>query len=225
MIPVWVYNVALTIFGFGATMAAFGGDTWIQGAQPLIKRITLRGWISLTLGLLALVVGVAKEGVVEYNDQLAAIRHSNENAALNERINALAALVPSRARGALYLPIGTAASGTVKLPNGTPLTASRGERITYTIPGSYRGGAKLRIGLHQYALDRTSDDFVVVGNNGDLMPIEVLHPPKEIPAPPRLTLPVFTVPGVAKQLAMQKLAAKKFSPLFSALYVSVQSER
>lgn len=54
-------NIFLAIFGLGATLSAFGGATWIKGTKPLLKRITYRGWISLTCISLAFSIGIFKE--------------------------------------------------------------------------------------------------------------------------------------------------------------------
>jgi hypothetical protein len=54
-------NLALLIIGTAATLAAFGGKTWKEGSQPILERVTSRGWISLICLILALGLGVAKE--------------------------------------------------------------------------------------------------------------------------------------------------------------------
>lgn len=54
-------NIFLAFFGFLGTLSAFGGDTWIKGNHPLIKRITKRGWLSLTCLVLAFGMGIYKE--------------------------------------------------------------------------------------------------------------------------------------------------------------------
>ena len=54
-------SIALLIVGAGSTFCAFGGKTWTEGTEPLIDRITGRGWISLVLLLTALSIGVCKE--------------------------------------------------------------------------------------------------------------------------------------------------------------------
>src|ERR1700683_544308 len=56
-----VHNIVLLIVGTTATLAAFGGETWRKGPEPLLKRINSRGWVSLGCLLLALVIGTAKE--------------------------------------------------------------------------------------------------------------------------------------------------------------------
>ena len=54
-------NIALLIIGAASTMAAFGGKTWREGPEPILERITSRGWISLFCLILAVALGVTKE--------------------------------------------------------------------------------------------------------------------------------------------------------------------
>jgi hypothetical protein len=54
-------NLALLIIGTAATLAAFGGKTWREGKEPILERITPRGWVSLMCLVLALALGVIKE--------------------------------------------------------------------------------------------------------------------------------------------------------------------
>jgi hypothetical protein len=56
-----ILNIALLIVGAASTVAAFGGKTWIEGQEPLIKRITSRGWISVICLVLALAIGIMRE--------------------------------------------------------------------------------------------------------------------------------------------------------------------
>jgi hypothetical protein len=41
-------NILLLLLSATATLAAFGGRTWHEGQEPLLRRITRRGWLSLT---------------------------------------------------------------------------------------------------------------------------------------------------------------------------------
>ncbi|UTW59661.1 SH3 domain-containing protein [Kordiimonas sp. SCSIO 12603] len=59
--PLLFTNIAITLLGLGATLSAFGGETWLKGDAPLVQRITKRGWISLVCILSAIVLGVIKE--------------------------------------------------------------------------------------------------------------------------------------------------------------------
>jgi hypothetical protein len=61
-------NISLLIVGAMATLAAFGGETWRRGEEPILKRITVRGWISLFCLVLALSLGIVKELHAKYQD-------------------------------------------------------------------------------------------------------------------------------------------------------------
>jgi len=54
-------NIALATFGLLATLAAFGGETWRKGNQPIFKRITKRGWLALFCIVTTFSLGVDKE--------------------------------------------------------------------------------------------------------------------------------------------------------------------
>ena len=54
-------NLVLLVVGTTATLAAFGGKTWREGSEPILERITQRGWISLICLVLALGLGIVKE--------------------------------------------------------------------------------------------------------------------------------------------------------------------
>jgi DNA-binding protein H-NS len=54
-------NLALLSLGFLGTLAAFGGETWKKGRQPLRYRITKRGWLSIICLSCTLLLGVLKE--------------------------------------------------------------------------------------------------------------------------------------------------------------------
>jgi len=58
-------DLALLLIGAVATLSAFGGKTWTEGQEPVIQRITPRGWISLVCLVLALVLGVTKSVVTK----------------------------------------------------------------------------------------------------------------------------------------------------------------
>jgi len=57
----YVINVLLLITGFAGAIIAVGGDTWLKGKNPLLERITARGWLSILLMVIALALGVYKE--------------------------------------------------------------------------------------------------------------------------------------------------------------------
>jgi tetratricopeptide (TPR) repeat protein len=54
-------TIALALCAFVASLAAFGGETWLKGDQPLRRRITKRGWLALACLLLTFGLAVAKE--------------------------------------------------------------------------------------------------------------------------------------------------------------------
>jgi Bacterial SH3 domain len=54
-------NIVLALLGLTGTLAAFGGETWRKGDQPLLERVTKRGWLALTCLILAFSTGVVKE--------------------------------------------------------------------------------------------------------------------------------------------------------------------
>src|SRR5579871_693056 len=53
--------IMLLLLAAAGTLAAFGGDTWTKGTEPLLTRITQRGWVSLSCLVAALAIGVLKE--------------------------------------------------------------------------------------------------------------------------------------------------------------------
>jgi hypothetical protein len=225
--PIWIYNVALAVFGFGATLAAFGGATWIPGSRPTYKGVTGRGWLSLLLATLALIVGIKKEFASARSAERAEVERASERIELiaklddsKAKITELAALVPPPAAGAIYIPEGISASGTVKLQTGSDLTVVGGERLTYTIPGAYSGGVKLSIGQHEYPLDRQSSDLLVIGDGHTAMPIRVLHPPKVTVTPARFTSK--GIPGFMVIPVMVSKEVRTLSPTFTALQLSVR---
>ncbi|MEW8626583.1 MAG: hypothetical protein AB2551_12580 [Candidatus Thiodiazotropha sp.] len=54
-------NIALLMAGFIGAVAAIGGDTWHKGDDPVLQRITKRGWLSIVALSLTLGLGVVKE--------------------------------------------------------------------------------------------------------------------------------------------------------------------
>jgi hypothetical protein len=54
-------NIMLLTFGFVGAITAFGGETWTKTEAPLPKRITIRGWVSISCLALALTFGIIKE--------------------------------------------------------------------------------------------------------------------------------------------------------------------
>jgi hypothetical protein len=61
--------IVVLVLASAGTLSAFGGKTWIEGAEPVLKRITLRGWLSLALLALGLVMGMIKELYVQHQSE------------------------------------------------------------------------------------------------------------------------------------------------------------
>jgi hypothetical protein len=74
-------NLALLLIGATSTIAAFGGKTWREGPEPILERITTRGWISLFCLILAVGLGTAKEIRSQIADNLAKSNSEKEQAA------------------------------------------------------------------------------------------------------------------------------------------------
>jgi len=56
-----VFNVILLLLSTTATLSAFGGATWCNGSKSLLRRVTIRGWISIACLFIALIIGIFKE--------------------------------------------------------------------------------------------------------------------------------------------------------------------
>jgi hypothetical protein len=54
-------SILLLVLASLSTLCAFGGRTWNEGSGPVLKRITLRGWLALVCLVLTLAVGTFKE--------------------------------------------------------------------------------------------------------------------------------------------------------------------
>lgn len=54
-------NLLLLLLGTTGALAAFGGETWHKSNEPLLKRITRRGWLALICMLATLTLGIVKE--------------------------------------------------------------------------------------------------------------------------------------------------------------------
>jgi hypothetical protein len=74
-------NIALLVIGAASTMSAFGGKTWREGPEPILQRITTRGWISLLCLILAVSLGVTKEIRSQISATLAKTNSEKEQAA------------------------------------------------------------------------------------------------------------------------------------------------
>ena len=88
VVPFWfpwtdamlIINLLLALFGFIGSLAAFGGETWVEGNTPILKKITKRGWVALLCLLVAFVLGGVKE--------IALSRASKVEAAEKKRLRA-----------------------------------------------------------------------------------------------------------------------------------------
>jgi hypothetical protein len=78
-------NIFLAIFGLGATLAAFGGDTWRKGNDKLVRRITHRGWVSLVCMSVAFIIGINKEINTHEKNEKKQIIESNLRNEANEK--------------------------------------------------------------------------------------------------------------------------------------------
>ena len=77
-----VLAIALLVVGTTATAAAFGGKTWKEGEEPILERITTRGWVSVACLVLALLFGIGKQAADSgdkkaANDKLVAENEAN----------------------------------------------------------------------------------------------------------------------------------------------------
>jgi hypothetical protein len=68
-------NMLTLLLACVTSIVAIFGDTVAEGSEPLLKRITGRGWFSIVLFVLMLIVGAAKErldGLQKHADKIAA---------------------------------------------------------------------------------------------------------------------------------------------------------
>lgn len=56
-----IINILLASFSLIATLSAFGGKTWKEGSEPLGKRVTKRGYLSLLCLFAVFGLGIFKE--------------------------------------------------------------------------------------------------------------------------------------------------------------------
>jgi len=80
-----VVNILIAILGLTGTLTAFGGETWKKGEEPLIRRITKRGYLSLFCLSMTFILGVFKEVKTNEQKNLAV----TENQELNKIIKGL----------------------------------------------------------------------------------------------------------------------------------------
>lgn len=80
-------NIALLTIGTMATLAAFGGKTWTEGSEPILKRVTPRGWLSLMCLLLAFFIGTFKEVLSKRDDYAKKLAADADKAALAAQLS------------------------------------------------------------------------------------------------------------------------------------------
>jgi len=102
-----ILNILLLVLGSVGALAAFGGETWRNSSEPLLKRITPRGWISLLCLLCALSFGITKEIVSNRISEISAKKSLKAQADLQSRLDdasqaaSLAATESQKAQSAL----------------------------------------------------------------------------------------------------------------------------
>jgi hypothetical protein len=84
-------NIVTLLLVFATSVVAIGGDTWKEGTDPLYKRILFRGWVSLGLLAVTLIVGLTKEAVDASLKRSDAIAAATREEALKRERDELAA--------------------------------------------------------------------------------------------------------------------------------------
>jgi hypothetical protein len=103
---IYVLNIALIVLSIGSTLAAFGGETWTKGSEPMLQRITRRGWASILLMTLTLSLGTTKE-LLSRREAVVSAKRLEEALADNQKLKvqifnmqeALTAEIRSTTRG------------------------------------------------------------------------------------------------------------------------------
>ena len=172
-------NVALLTFGFVGTLSAFGGETWRSTDEPLRKRITKRGWLSLGCLILALSLGVTKE--VQNN------RASGEEARkrlvleqqlgdTRQRLEAANEALQNISKNVRPIPRLVNSEG-LHIPPGDKSPLRRavfgGDKIEYF--GDCRG-LVLNVGSRSYPLNTASGVLLVEGTLGQPMEAAIGNP-------------------------------------------------
>jgi hypothetical protein len=150
-------NIALLLLGTAATLAAFGGDTWVKGDTPLIKRITPRGFASLFCLIGALVLGVTKEIQSTQAEQSLIAQRDSERSALrvaNQKLDRLELVTAQQATANLLaiLSGGSIEEGylDVRLKKYSS-EKSRFEYLFPNLPARYQEIAHIEIQYDPYA--------------------------------------------------------------------------
>jgi hypothetical protein len=198
-------NVVLLSLGFIGAVVAFGGDTWLKIDAPIHKRITRRGWVSVSCLLLALALGVWKEF---RTDRAAADsakereRLESELKAANSKLeasrkalvtfepNILAAmysLTERIVRESDFAFVSLAGRDTVipvSTETNTPLKLYGGDEFEYSVfcdrrlgtYGEERSGIFLEVGGREYPLVGSHGSFRVAGPIGAAMDERIKNP-------------------------------------------------
>ena len=77
-------NLSLLIVGFAGAIIAIGGDTWHKGTEPVLQRITKRGWLSIVALSLTTMLGVIKEFRAAETAEVAAMELKRAEASRKE---------------------------------------------------------------------------------------------------------------------------------------------
>jgi len=70
-----ILNILLVVLSAVTAVAAIGGETWRKGDEPVLSRITVRGWISIGCAIIAFASGASKQ-VIE--DKLTAAARAEQ---------------------------------------------------------------------------------------------------------------------------------------------------
>lgn len=200
-------NILLLVAGAAGTLAAFGGETWRKGGEPLVARINTRGWVSLGCLLIALAFGVAKETLGAARAESSAKRAARAEADLQERLDAtgreladtqeklsdaeanlrqaMDAATEAVAR-TIDHPFFDSRQGTsmVRSVAGGPLKVLAGEVIEYHIieldSGSHQD-IRVRIRgptrTHTHSLSASNGRILVAGQPFEWMEVQLQYPP------------------------------------------------
>lgn len=174
-------NILLLGVGATATLAAFGGKTWVEGDEKIYERITRRGWISLGCLLAALILGITKEVKTQIGAE-ASLKEGREVRMQLESTQSLLAeaqldLVKLR-RNASFQPVIRGAPVRALLPGRRenlrvqPYAGSKLEVLGFDCPIAIR--TKSANVNRQYRVQTMqSEDIPVIGLIGERVNVEI----------------------------------------------------
>ena len=199
-----IINILFLLFGSIATFAAFGGETWEKNDKPLIKKITVRGWISLFCLVGALSIGITKEVENSRTKAIAAKRNEKAQAELLANLDSTnSELVETKNRLKITEErlLSAVEEATHRIPKEIdhpfyqtgmthnnvvnsyqtqePLLLMAGEILDFAIHGEGERRPDLIsfiIGTRRYLLHSPSGNIRVIGFEGELMPVLVDFP-------------------------------------------------